>query len=394
MPLNMIRKTFKYYLKPTARQRRLLERQLETLRQLYNAALQERRSAWETCRKSVNYYDQANQLKEIRGFDEDLRAVNFSATQDCLRRVQKTFDAFFRRIKSGDQAGYPRFKGRERYDSMTFPSYGDGVKLKDRRLYIQNVGHVKIKRHRPIDGTIKTITIKREGSRWYACFSVECETNPLPPTGKAIGIDVNLENFLTTSDGEVVENPRWLRRAEKTIVRLQRAVSRKKRGSNRRKKAVARWQEWHRKIQDQRRDFHHKLSRRLVNGNDAIFFEDLNIAGMVKNKHLAKSIADVGWGQFLTFTTYKAAEAGRLARGNKPHFTTQTCWRCGARVKKGLSQRWHWCWNCGEELPRDHNSAKNILAVGLTVTARGGMALAAPMNRETVEGCTHVLPSA
>jgi putative transposase len=380
-----MKKAFKYRLNPTSRQRQSLERQLEALRQLYNAAIQERRDAYKRCGKSINYHDQANQLKEIRQEHDQLREVNYSATQDCLRRLQKAFDGFFRRVKAGEKPGYPRFKGKRRYDSITFPSYGDGVRLKDSRLYAQNVGHIKIKRHRPIEGAVKTVTIKREGSKWYAVFTVEHEPAPKAKltTGSVIGIDVNLENFLTTSDGEVVDNPRWFRCRQRMLARCGRQLSRKKRGSNRRQKAALRLQNWHVRIRNQRSDFHHKLSRRLVDENDAIFFEDLNIRRMMKNHHLAKSIADVGWGQFLSKVSYKAAEAGSVAFGVNPRMTTQPCSGCGAIVHKGLSQRWHACSECGLELPRDHNSALNILAVGLTVAAQGELALAGSLNCET-----------
>jgi len=391
-----MKKVFKYRLNPTAKQRRSLELQLETLRQFYNAALEERRSAWKWCQKSIGYLVQANQLKEIRREHPELAAVNYSATQDGLRRLQKAFDAFFRRIKAGEKPGYPRFKGENRYDSITFPSYGDGIRYQHGRLYVQGIVRIKIKPHRPVVRRIKTVTIKREGWKWYAVVTVEYEpgANGQPVPVSPIGLDVNLENFLTTSDGAVVGNPRWYRHSEKMLTWCGRLVSRKKKGSNRRKKALVRLQNWHAKVKNQRRDFQHKLSRRLLNDNDAVFFEDLNIAGMVKNHCLAKSIADVGWGQFLAMISYKAAEAGKLSLAVAPHWTTQQCSGCGALVMKGLSQRRHACPVCGRQLPRDHNSALNILAVGLTVVARGESALAGSLNRETVSGCVHTLPLA
>lgn len=380
----MIR-SFKYRLNPTTKQRQSLEGQLEALRQLYNAAIQERRDAYKWCRKSINYLDQANQLKEIRQENEEIRNINCSATQDCLRRLQKAFDNFFRRVKQGQTPGFPRFKGKNRYDSITFPTYGDGVKLKDSKLHAQNIGHIKIKLHRPIRGKIKNVTIKREGAKWYAAFMVEYEAIPKSRliTGSIIGIDVNIENFLTVSNGEVIDNPRWLRCGQQTLASHARRVSRKKKGSNRRKKAALRFQNWHAKIRNQRKDFHHKLSRRLVNENDVIFFETLNINGMMRNHYIAKSIADVSWGQFLTMVSYKAEEAGSMAIGVNPNMTTQQCSGCGAIVRKGLSQRWHACSECGLELPRDHNSALNILAVGLTVSAQGELALVGSVNCET-----------
>lgn len=224
-----MRMTYKYRLFPTDAQHQALEAQLGEACRLYNAALQERRDAYQKSGMSLNYYDQANQLKAIRqGGSIDL--ANYSACQDILRRVDKTFQAFFRRIKAGQRAGYPRFKSRRRFDSYTFPRYGDGCRLKDARLYLQGVGHMKVKLHRPVDGLIKTVTVKRECGKWAVCFSVEVEPTPLPEADTATGIDVGLTALATLADGTVIANPRCYQRAQAKLRVAQRRVARRKRG--------------------------------------------------------------------------------------------------------------------------------------------------------------------
>src|SRR5262245_46075236 len=234
----VIKKNFKYRLYPTSTQIDALDHQLAEACRLYNAAVQERRDAYRISHQSISYYDQANQLKEIRAAG-DLALANFSCCQDVLRRVDKTFNAFFDRVKNGQTPGYPRFRPVSRYDSITFPSYGDGCKLLDNgKLRLQGVGAVKVKRHRPIEGEIKTVTIKREAGRWYAIFSVECEPKPLPPSTEKAGLDVGLRAFATLSDGTEIENPRYYKEAQASLRRAQRKVARRKRGGNNRKKAV------------------------------------------------------------------------------------------------------------------------------------------------------------
>ncbi|HEX2276565.1 MAG TPA: transposase [Candidatus Tectomicrobia bacterium] len=359
----MVRKTFRYRLYPTRRQGEALAAQLDEARTLYNAALQERRDAYRQGKISLNYYDQANQLKAIRA-DGSLGLANFSACQDVLRRVQKTFDAFFRRVKAGEKAGYPRFKGRTRFDSYTFPSYGDGCRVRDNgRLYCQGLGELKVKWHRPLHGTIKTVTLKREAGRWYVCFSVEVEPSPLPGSTEAVGIDVGLEAFTTLSDGTRIENPHYFKTVQAQLRRAQRRVARRKKGSHRRRKAVQALQRVHAHVRNQRRDFHHQVARQLVNRYGVIAVEDLNIKGLARGM-LAKAVHDVGWGIFLMMLLGKAVEAGR--RGIKVYApgTSQEC-PCGAPVPKRLGDRWHHCDACGLSVPRDHASALCIKLRGL-----------------------------
>jgi len=332
---------------------------------LYNAAVQERRDAYRISHKSINYCDQANQLKEIRA-EGDLELANFSCSQDVLRRVDKAFNAFFDRVKNGQKPGYPRFRGASRYDSITFPSYGDGCKMLDNgKLRLQGVGAVKIKLHRPIEGEIKTVTIKREAGRWYAVASVECEAKPLPASIEKTGLDVGLSAFATLSDGTEIENPRYYKEAQAKLRRAQRKVARRKRGGNSRKKAVRELQRAHAHVRNQREDFAHKVSRTLVVLFGLIVIEQLNIKGLAAGM-LAKSVNDAGWSSFIAKLTYKAAEAGRVLLKVDPRGTSQRC-ICGAPNPKTLSQRWHHCESCGLSVPRDHASALEILRLGLSL---------------------------
>lgn len=354
-------KAFKYKLYPTNLQEKALTEILETCRLLYNRSLAERRDAWQNEGRSLNYYDQANTLKEQRQQNKYLQKINFSASQDVLRRLNKAFESFFRRIRAGETPGYPRFKGKNRYNSVTFPSYGDGCKLKNNRLYIQHVGNLKIKLHRPVEGKIKTVTIRRQSGDWYVSFAVDVAPVVLPLSDNSVGIDLGLENFAITSDGEFFPNPKHLRKAEPNIKRLQRIVSKRKKGSTRRRKAVNLLAKAHRKVANQRLDSAHKTARILVDRYGLLAVEDLQIQNMVKNHHLAKSINDAGWNLFVNILTSKAEEAGRQIVKVDPRYTSQACSECGQIVKKDLSERWHSC-DCGCSLHRDINAARNILS--------------------------------
>lgn len=359
-----MRKTYKYRLFPTDAQGQALDEQLGEACRLYNAALQERRDAYQRAGVSLNYYDQANQLKAIRAEDH-CQLANFSACQDVLRCVEKTFKAFFRRVKAGLRAGYPRFKSRRRFDSYTFPSWGDGCRMTGEHLYVQGVGHIKLKLHRPVDGTIKTLTLKRACGTWYACFSVEYDGEPLPESDAATGIDVGLRAFATLADGTEIANPRYYQRAQARLRLAQRRVARRKRGGKNRRKAVLLLQKAHAKVKNQRADFQHKVARTLVNTYSLIAVEALNIKGLASGM-LAKSVNDAGWSSFIDKLSYKAADAGRQVVKVDARGTSQAC-LCGAEVRKTLAQRWHQCPACGLSAARDHVSAQLILRLGLSL---------------------------
>jgi putative transposase len=229
-----------------------------------------------------------------------------------LRRVDKTFKAFFGRVQRGEKAGYPRFKSRSRFDSYTFPSYGDGCRIRDNaKLYCQGVGELKVKWHRPLQGTVKTVTLKREAGRWYVCFSVECEPSPLPVSDETLGLDVGLESFATLSDGTTIQNPHYFKTAQAQLRRAQRRVARRRKGSRRRRKAVQALQRVHAHIRNQRRDFHHQIARQLVNRYGLIAVEDLHLKGLARSL-LAKPILNAAWGAFILILLGKAVEAGRF----------------------------------------------------------------------------------
>jgi putative transposase len=369
---------------------------LDRCRELYNAGLQERRDAYERCVKchpnyfdeeqrkqlarehAISVYAQKRDLVEIKEMRPEYQEIASHVLQDVLFRLEDTFKDFFRRVKNGETPGYPRFQGRNRYDSFTYPD-GAGWKLDtmmrpaDKKgmtsvnLRLTKIGTVKLHLHRDMAGTIKTLTIKREGDDFYACFTCEIgKPEVLPNSYEDVGIDLGVTHFGALSNGDFIENPRYFRKAEKKLKKLQEASSRKKRGSHRRKKAVQAVAKAHRKIRNQRADFLHKQSRRLVNRYQIIAFEDLQTTNLVRRPKpkqdeetgqylpngaaakagLNKSISDAGWSQFVQLCIYKAAWAGRTLVQVDPKYTSQICSGCGAVVKKDLSERWH-SWNAG-----------------------------------------------
>src|ERR1700674_194971 len=358
-----MRRTFKYRAYPTPAQNEALHVQVNEACRLYNAALDERRSAWRMNGITLRYLDQANQLKAIRAAG-DVGVANFSACQDVLRRVDKTFAAFFRRVKAGEkQPGYPRFRSRFRYDSLTWPSWGDGCAIRSTgRLYLQGVGDLKLKWHRPLpaDAQIKTVSAKREAGRWFVCFSVEMpEPEPLPACDVAVGIDVGLTTFAVLSDGWEIANERHFRLAERRLRLAQRKLARRKKRSRRRLKGRQEVARVHVHVASQRRDFHHKTAHVLVQEYGVIAVEDPDLKGLASSM-LAKSVHDAGWGQFVSILSTKAEEAGRTLVKVNPAGTTQCCSSCGEHVPKTLAERWHNC-ACGVSISRDLNAALNIL---------------------------------
>jgi putative transposase len=368
-----MKKAFRYRLYPNRAQTEALEAMLETHRRLYNAALEERRGVHEAEGRTVTYGEQSGKLKTERKGSPYLAATNFSSTQATLRRLDRAFKAFFRRVKAGEVPGYPRFKSRDRFKLVEFPSYGDGCRLKNSgRLYLQHVGHIKVKLHRPVVGTIKTVSVKKSCGKWYVIFVCDVGDAPLATgEGPAVGIDLGLKSFLTTSKSETVEPPRYYRRAQRKLRKAQRALSRKKKGSNRRGKARERVARLHEKTANQRRDFHHKTARKLVERHGLIVHEALSVKGIARTR-LAKSTHDAGWARFLDILASKAEEAGVRVIVVDPKNTTQACSRCGdvPRAKKTLSVRVHRCEACGYTADRDVNAAQNILTLGRSVQAR------------------------
>lgn len=379
-------KTFKYRLYPTSKQVEKLQWVLDRCRELYNAALQERKEAWKYASKYIGYVEQCRSLTEIK-FDirEEYQEIGSHVLQDVLRRLDKAYQNFFRRVKSGEKPGFPRFQGRNRYDSFTYPDQ-QGWKLEGKKLHLSKIGTLKIKLHREIQGHAKTCTIKQEGQHWYVIFSCEMEQQITSPyTDDVVGIDLGLYHFAALSTGDIIDNPQYYRKAEQKLVKAQQSLDRKKRGSKRRKKAVQRFAKHHRKIYNQRQNFLHQWSRRVVNTYQMIVFENLvpsNMSKAPKPKQdengeylhngasqkagLNKSIRDAGWSTFIAMCQYKAEYAGTVQVIKvDPYKTSQVCSGCLVEgPHKELSERVHTCTNCGLVLDRDVNAAINILNVG------------------------------
>lgn len=349
-------------------------------RELYNAALQERRDAYAKHGIRVSYNDQAAQLKEIRVVREDVAALNFSSLQQTLRRLNKSFAGFFRRVKARRAPGFPRFKGRDRFRSVSFV-YGDGCKVRsDARgrqvVYVQGLGELKVKWHRPLpDGArIKQIQVLIDGrGRTFVTLALEAQAKVFARaaagTGE-IGIDVGLEKFAALSDGTFIDNPRFFRVSEERLAGAQRVVARRRRGSRRHRKAKRAVSRIHTKVAEQRRDFHHQVSAQLVAAYGFIAVEDLNIRGLARGM-LAKSVHDAGWSQFIAFLRYKAESAGTVLEEVNAAGTSQICPGCGTTAKKELSERIHDC-SCGCRMDRD-------TAASLIILARGQAAWTGPL---------------
>ena len=391
----MIR-AYKFLLRPTARQTAALDEILRDHCSLYNGALQERRDAYRhTSKTSVKYGQQSAQLKAIRAFDPERQGRwSFSSQQATLRRLDKAFQAFFRRVRAGRTPGYPRFKGVGHFDTVTFPRDGDGCRWDSTphdpvtRVRLQGIGHLRVHQHRPVQGRVKTISVKREGNRWYvvlACDNVPAEE--LPPTGAIVGIDMGVTHFLTTSDGEHVANPRFLQAMADELAEAQRHLATFPKRTRRRTKAhraaARKVAKLHGRIRRRRADFHHKTARALITGHDVIAHERLNTGGMTKSPApkadpgqpggflpngaaakagLNRSILDAGWAQFLGILANKAESAGRLVVPVDARNTSRTCPECGHVAKENrLTQAKFACTACGFTANADHVGATNIL---------------------------------
>ena len=357
-------KTFKYRIYPDTKQKEKIEKTLNMCRFLYNNGLEQRIFAYRHRGVSLSYNKQATELPQLKRVLPEYKDVYSQVLQDVLKRLDRSFQNFFRRVSLGEgKVGFPRFQGKHRYNSFTYPQ--SGFSIKDNRLHLSKIGAIRINLHRKLVGDVKTCTITRKNNRYYVSITSELEKPQVTLTEKSVGIDLGVTHLAITSDGDFFDNPKHLRKSERQLKRLQRTVSRRKKGSNRRRKAVQLLARKHEQIANQRKDTNHKVSRTLVDNYDLIVFEDLNVQGMVKNKHLAKSIHEVAWKQLVNFTTYKAEYAGKEVKLVNPHNTSQECSSCGAIVKKTLAEREHRC-SCGYVAHRDINASINILNRGLS----------------------------
>lgn len=360
-----MRKTYLYKAKINKTTEANCNQWLELCRNLYNLALEQRISIYRQHGKSISAVDQKNQLPELKEAYPEFTTIGSQVLQDVIERLDKAYKAFFQRVKQGNgKAGFPRFKGRNRYDSFTLKQ--TGWKLEGRYLHIKHIGRFKLFLSRPIDGDIKTVTIRRNSTgKWFVAFSCDnVPTKDYPDTIAEVGIDVGIKSFCVDSDGSQIQNPKYLRQSEKLLRRRQRSLSRKKKGSNRRSKSRILVAKAHEKVSNQRKDFLHKVANYYIEGNKTIYVEKLNIKGMVRNRHLSKSISDSSWGMFFSLLAYKAEEAGRNLIKVTPNGTSQICSGCGEKVPKKLSVRIHQCPFCNLVLDRDHNASLNILRLG------------------------------
>jgi putative transposase len=361
-----VRKTFQYRLYPTAKQERLLNQTLDECRWLYNYLLESRKTAWEERKESLGLYEQHSMLPQLKVERPSLANVHSQVLQNVAVRIDLAFQAFFRRVKNGETPGYPRFRGRNRYDSFCYPQAPSGCKLDGDLLVLSKIGSVRVVLHRPLEGTPKTVCVRRSATgKWYVTIACEWEPTALTERNEQVGIDVGLETFATLSAGNTVENPRFFREEETALAKAQRRLAKEARGTRpqrKRRKVVARI---HERTRCRRQNFAHQESRRIVNRFQVIAVEDLSVNRMVHNHCLAKSIWDAAWAEFAAMLRVKAEWAGRSFVAVNPAYTSQDCSRCGHRQKLPLSDRIYRCPCCSLELDRDLNAALNILRLGL-----------------------------
>ncbi len=376
----MMIRTYKYRLYPNNAQERALDFLLWQARRLYNSALEFRILYWEQNQERLSYYDQRDYFCALRKQQPDtLGILPYGTVDSMMRRLQRSFDAFFRRLKAGEKPGYPRFKGRHRFHSIEYRP-GSGFKFipSDNRkavVRIAHVGEIRVKYHRSLpDGVkIKHAIVKRNGvGKWFVCLMLELpDREPAEREYNPIGIDVGLKSLLALSDGTLIDNPRWLRNALAKLRIAERRKSRRKKGSNRRNRARLDVARLHEKVANQRRHIWHVTTHRLIKNYSIVAIEDLPLGFMTRNEHLALSAHDAGLGEFRQLLEYKAESAGTPVIAVNPYNTTQVCSGCGVIVPKGLKDRVHRCVSCGLEIDRDVNAARNILQLALKSPEHG-----------------------
>ncbi len=360
-------RTYKYRICPTKAQVRALERQLDAACDLYNAALEQRRWAWKWNRVSIYYSDQQRDLTQVRGAGLLPEGMNAQSQQHVLKRVDRAFEAFKRRSKQkGQKPGYPRFRSRDRYSSLTWSCGpgGNGCRIKNDLLSVQGIGAIRVRWHRELVGQLKETTIKRSAGKWYVCFSLVVPLpEPLPKNNKKVGIDLGITDFAALSDGEMMGGPRAYRKAERELHVAQRRVSRRKPGSKRRKKAALILARKHEHIHNIRRNHAFQIAHELVQRFDFISVEGLEMEGLTQG-YRAKDVHDQGWSQFRNILRDKAEEAGRTVVLVDPAYTSQRCYECGHIAKESRKGDKFKCVNCGHKDHAGTNAAKNILRLG------------------------------
>jgi putative transposase len=358
-------KAFVFRLYPSRSQRRRLEAVRETCRHFYNALLRQRKDAYQQRGISITKTQQLRLVKVEKDTSPFAADVHSHILQNVVADLDKAFQAFFRRVKAGEDPGYPRFKGRNRFAGFGFKEYGNGFRIEGRRLKLSGIGRIAVRWHRGLEGTIKTCRIYGRAGKWFVAFACEvAKPEPLPKTGESIGVDLGLVRLATLSSGEAIENPRWYRRVLRKLRIVQRSVARKKPGGSNRRRAVRQLHRLLLKGANTRKDFLNKFADELIRRFDRIVLEDLRVAAMARG-HLAQSILDAGWSYLQSRLAHKAESAGREVVLVEPAFTSRTCSGCGGVFDHlNLSDRWVSC-DCGLSLDRDHNAAINILLRGL-----------------------------
>ena len=356
---------FRNRLYPTKQQVTKLNKTLDLCRWVYNETLALRKNAWESEQKRISYYDSKRMIPVWKKDKPELKEVHAHVLQDVTMRVDLAFQAFFRRVKAGEKPGYPRFKGKGWYDSITYTE--SGFKLEDCNLWLSKIGNIKTVLHRPIEGNIKRMTIRRSATqKWFVSILTDYDFyNPLETSDKAVGIDVGILSFAALSDETFIENPRFYFKEEKNLAKFQRKHSKAVKGTLEQKKALKVLCRVHERISNKREDFIQKLSKSLVEKFGIICFEDLNIKNMIKNPLYGKGIMDAAWRKLVAYTTYKAENAGRRVILVNPYNTSQTCSKCGMLVEKDISIRVHNCPSCSLSIDCDLNASINILRLGL-----------------------------
>jgi len=369
--LKTILRAYKYRLYPNKKQQELINKTIGCCRFVYNYYLNKKIELYKVEQKSISYNACANDLKYLKKEKEWLKEVDSISLQQSLKDLDVAYQNFFRRIKNGDkQVGFPKFKSKKNpKQSYRTQNVNNNISIDGNKIKLPKLGLVRFVNSRNLNGKIKNCTIsKTKTNKYFLSVLVEEEIEELPRNNNAIGIDLGLKDFLVTSDGEIVENPRILNKYERKLVKLQRQLAKKQKGSNRYKKQALKIAKLHEKIRNTRTDFLHKLSSRIIKENQLIISEDLNVKGMAQNHRLAKAINDVSWSKFARMIEYKANWYGRTYHKiNRFYASSQTCNVCGYKNvdTKDLNVRKWVCPECGTKHDRDNNAAINILNQGL-----------------------------
>ena len=373
---------YKFRIYPDPKRQSEIDERIALSQKLYNKILEKAKASYEKDKNSkINKQTFNRYMKDAIAENKDILKIYSQSRQDIFIRVQKAYQNFFRRAKakkSGakQKAGFPRFKSRDRYNSITYPQNNGSFSIEKERktnmLRVSRIGRMRIELHRQMEGRIKTMTIKREGKEYYAIFTVELAINPPKVEDtNPVGIDMGLNNFVALSDGTTLKKPKFFKKKEKRIARWQKIVARRDKKSKRRQKAKEKLQKEWNDVTRQSDDFMHKLSDHLVKSRYTSFaVEALNIQNMEKNHRLAQSIQSASWNRFIQMLSYKAESAGMEVIEVNPQYTMQDCSSCGNRKSVDLGEKTYICNRCELHIDRDVNASINILKRGRAGLAR------------------------